>query len=48
MPAIVLNLNSATGTTTSTSPTYLRKPKVPVDVAMSFRGMAACRAVSGG
>jgi hypothetical protein len=28
--------------------TYLRKPKAPVDVAMSFRGIAACRAMRGG
>lgn len=27
--------------------TYLRKPKVPVDVAISLRGIAACRAMRG-
>jgi hypothetical protein len=27
--------------------TYLRKPKAPVDVAMSFRGIAACRVIRG-
>ncbi len=32
---------------TRTMSAYLRKPKAPVDVAMSFRGMAACRAMSG-
>jgi len=32
---------------TRTRSAYLRKPKAPVDVAMSFRGMVACRAISG-
>ena len=32
---------------TRTRYAYLRKPKAPMGMAMSFRGMAACRAMSG-
>jgi hypothetical protein len=44
---IVLNYRLGRGATIYDSSAYLRKPNAPVDVAMSFRGMAACRAIRG-
>lgn len=49
VPPMVLNYKLDDGCNDSDKVfTYWRKPKVPVDVAMSFRGMAACSAMSGG
>ena len=48
MPPIVLDYKLGDGCNDSEKVfTYRRKPKVPVDVAMSFRGMAACRVMRG-
>ena len=47
VPPIVLTYKSEMNFTEAPGRAHLRKPKVPVDVAISLRGIAACSAMRG-